>query len=70
MALSPGVASKYDEVPNSAEPLASAARVVRCECMRCGSHVRATAHRQTLSGMCGTCGSYELAPLEKDTMAA
>ena len=37
---------------------------IRCRCRRCGSHVPAIVLKQTISGTCSTCKSYDIAPLE------
>jgi len=39
------------------------ADVARCVCQVCGSHVQAVVLKQTVSGLCGTCGSCDIAPL-------
>lgn len=33
---------------------------LRCACRVCGSHVNAVVSQASLTGRCGTCGSYEL----------
>jgi rRNA maturation protein Nop10 len=62
MATPQGVVTKYP-VSSDTEPREGVPMTLRCACLRCGSHLSAVAHRQTLSGMCSTCGSYEIAPL-------
>ena len=37
--------------------------LVRCECRGCGSHVHAIVLKQTISGRCSTCGSWEIVSL-------
>jgi Zn finger protein HypA/HybF involved in hydrogenase expression len=34
--------------------------LVRCACRNCGSHVQAVVLKQTVSGQCTTCGSYDI----------
>ena len=43
--------------------LTPAVRRLRYACQRCGAHLDAVAYKHSVSGMCGNCGSYEIAPL-------
>jgi hypothetical protein len=37
--------------------------LTRCRCQGCGSHVHAVVLKQTISGLCTTCGSCDIARL-------
>lgn len=40
------------------------AGLTRCACQDCGSHVHAVVLRQTISGLCPTCGGCDIARLK------
>lgn len=40
------------------------AALVRCACQGCGSHVHAVVLKQTISGLCSTCGGCDIARLK------
>ena len=50
---------RFDRMPL----LAASPHDVRCQCVRCGAHVRAHTASWSLSGVCSVCGSYEIEPI-------
>ena len=38
--------------------------LIRCACQGCGSHVHAIVLKQTISGLCTTCGGCDIALLK------
>ena len=68
--MSPGSAGLATYGLRQPKPLSVDRRVapsglIRCACRRCGSHVHAVVLKQTISGSCSTCGSYDIALLNR-----